>query len=767
MSKNADALPHVLSLPSTRRVPDDLSFLTVTELRKPARIWLSADQSKLAKERLVAALRKALDDDTVAKRVLSGLSPAECAVLAAYRRYGGSVDGEVIRLDLMARGLLQIQESRLSDTYTRRQWTRNLVKELANCWILLPEQRAREQFYYGFYGDDPHRSFEYYSVHARLAALVEPAGPPPWSIPPATGTPHAITRHSPAEVALNLSRVFAYVAARGGVKVRMDGVLATPTRRAMSKALPFGDDSELAIPDPISFHVALLRSAGVIRIDDQMAVVEPSGMARMLALSDAWQARFWARGWLHARSWFDGVGAPESSDLEHGSAVQTVRAVVAWALGSLAHGGDHWYELSAFVSALDALQGDISLHLPYDDLKWNPEFTPEKEKAKDGGSKAGIAGQRRVRGPRRELVWYANAVMVTLVGLGLVERGRLGRAGGGAHVFRLTTLGRAVFGAPEVAPPAAGPAPGGGRFLVVQPNFDLLAYVDQADAASAVLLGRIAESATASSGPVQTFRLTQASVYQAQEGGLGHDQIVAFLEQHAQGTLPANVLRSLADWSQKRESLVIRTGATLLGFPSEADRDAYLKGHPGTACGTRFVIGAGPAGELPELAGALAMDHLLTGRRTLELDEHGRIQTSKPLDIVQRARLNRFAKAKLVGWRITADSIRQATAGGVKPGTVHRWLLAHLAKPMPPLTAHAVDAWMGKTEAVELADAVLLHVPGDELFRAIAASPRLQPYLLGSPGSHWLVVRREARKELAAALEELGFMIDRQLILNK
>ena len=139
----------------------------------------------------------------------------------------------------------------------------------------------------------------------------------------------------------------------------------------------------------------------------------------------------------------------------------------------------------------------------------------------------------------------------------------------------------------------------------------------------------MAESATASSGPVQTFRLTQASVYQAQEGGLGHDQIVAFLEQHAQGTLPANVLRSLADWSRKRESLVLRTGATLLGFPSEADRDAYLKGHPGTACGTRFVLGAGPAGEQPKLAGALAMDHLLTGRRTLELDEHGRIQTSQ------------------------------------------------------------------------------------------------------------------------------------------
>ena len=50
---------------------------------------------------------QAMEDDESPPRVLRSLDPQELAVATVYRRYGGSVNGEVIRLDLMARGLLQ------------------------------------------------------------------------------------------------------------------------------------------------------------------------------------------------------------------------------------------------------------------------------------------------------------------------------------------------------------------------------------------------------------------------------------------------------------------------------------------------------------------------------------------------------------------------------------------------------------------------------------------------------------------------------------
>ena len=68
-----------------------------------------------------------------------------------------------------------------------------------------------------------------------------------------------------------------------------------------------------------------------------------------------------------------------------------------------------------------------------------------------------------------------------------------------------------------------------------------------------------------------------------------------------------------------------------------------------------------------------------------------------------------------------------------------------------------------KRAAPGTGDAVLLHVPDREQFRAIAASPRLRPFVLGSPGHNWLFMN-ETRKELAATLEGLGFTVIRELI---
>jgi hypothetical protein len=99
----------------------------------------------------------------------------------------------------------------------------------------------------------------------------------------------------------------------------------------------------------------------------------------------------------------------------------------------------------------------------------------------------------------------------------------------------------------------------------------------------------------------------------------------------------------------------------------------------------------------------------------------------------------------------------------LKPALIQRWLDDHLVKPAPPLITLAIDNWAGKSRSLELADAILLHVADDKQFQAIAKSPRFRPFLLGCPGSHWLVVSRESRKELVALLDEFGFSVSRQL----
>jgi hypothetical protein len=111
-----------------------------------------------------------------------------------------------------------------------------------------------------------------------------------------------------------------------------------------------------------------------------------------------------------------------------------------------------------------------------------------------------------------------------------------------------------VFGAPEVRIEKTVDS---GKCLTLQPSYEILLYLDAADGSAVTTLGRIAlrESAT---GIVQSFKLTRGSVYAALEAGMTPAEIESFLATRSRNGVPANVSQSLAEWSRKRDALVIR-----------------------------------------------------------------------------------------------------------------------------------------------------------------------------------------------------------------
>src|SRR4051794_29287773 len=118
----AKSLPQVLAVaqPSTRHLSSALENQNVSELRKIARTWLEKGQASLPRDDLTAALRKAMEDDNAAAGVLRSLSKEERDVVAVFCRYGGVVDGELIRIDLLDRRLLEIVEKQISEHYRSR-----------------------------------------------------------------------------------------------------------------------------------------------------------------------------------------------------------------------------------------------------------------------------------------------------------------------------------------------------------------------------------------------------------------------------------------------------------------------------------------------------------------------------------------------------------------------------------------------------------------------------------------------------------------------
>src|SRR5262249_8464583 len=155
-----------------------------------------------------------------------------------------------------------------------------------------------------------------------------------------------------------------------------------------------------------------------------------------------------------------------------------------------------------FLTDLGSVTATDSGQIYWYSYTWKPDFQLARGKA-----------DLRV-GPKRRLafwldsegVWAANALLGTLVYLGLVERGNTEPAASRHPCFRLTPIGRAVFGAPERRIIEAGPE---GKFLTVQPNHDVLVYLDVADASAVWPLAQIGERTSSPGSRVQTFALTR------------------------------------------------------------------------------------------------------------------------------------------------------------------------------------------------------------------------------------------------------------------
>jgi hypothetical protein len=753
-----ESLTHILNGP-----PIGVAFKEasgrLSDLRKLAQVWLIPDAKQLDQKKLVAQLQAAFQDKTTAQTIVSQLSAVDRAVLQAYRRYGnGAVSGAVMRIDLMARGLLRVREQNAGQRFVHRQWERDPTSRLNERAFLITQQGSNRQggSYHGGWGEQTEKPLPTYSIHPALAKCLVPAGPPSWSVPVVQKAVSLGTPRSSAEVGFELARVFSAIAGRKSWNLNRSGLLATPARKALLKAIPLGEDLQFPFPERQVFYFELLRRLGVVKTGVEHAHGDQAAAQILFSRPTLEQARLWVSGWLRAEGWTDGVGStnPEYVDHYHNfeTTLSSQRQVLAWALSCLANQHDQWFDLKAFVERIGA-DGGSAVENRYSGVEhaggWDPAFVePYAYRELQGNAR------KEASWLADEGFWFANAVMVTLAALGFIERGRV-EGDELRYCFRLTPLGRSILGAPEVKVESQ-PR---GKFLVVQPNFDVVAYLDQTDAQGIGSLGLLLESVKPTLGAVQTFRITHQAFYRALELGLTYERALDLLQQASQHELPTNVLATLKEWSARRESMVVKSKVTLLGFANRLERDSHLTNGVGRACGDRWVIiEAGQTLPAHSFDGALTVDHSGV-RSTLVVDEEGLISHQKPLDTVQVSRLRLIAEQDDKHWSITSARIKNAMGRGLQPTLVRQWLARMLEVQMPPLMWYALDAWMGKPAGVNLGAAQILRVPNGELFVMISQSELLRPLLLGTLGPGWIVVKPEGVKELARLLSQYGFAV--------
>ncbi|HEX8600204.1 MAG TPA: helicase-associated domain-containing protein [Chloroflexia bacterium] len=133
--------------------------------------------------------------------------------------------------------------------------------------------------------------------------------------------------------------------------------------------------------------------------------------------------------------------------------------------------------------------------------------------------------------------------------------------------FRVTAEGRALLD-PDSASEAA---PGPGKTLLVQPNFEVLVLHPD----SRVLWKLLRMADLVRHDRVSVYVLNKESVMRAVEAGMSPDEITGFLNTNTGKGLPQNVAHSIADWARMLKRLTVQR-VTLIQVDDPAVLDELL-----------------------------------------------------------------------------------------------------------------------------------------------------------------------------------------------
>lgn len=284
-----------------------------------------------------------------------------------------------------------------------------------------------------------------------------------------------------------------------------------------------------------------------------------------------------------------------------------------------------------------------------------------------------------------------------------------------------------------------------GPALLVQPNFEVLVYLDLLTSGSVQALA--GASLKRLDAQTATFELDRGSVTYALAGGMDVTALLDQLENHAMH-VPDNVRGAIRDWSARRDRLQIHTGTRIIEYPDEAHRDAALAKLTGArALAERFVLLDRDAAE-PGLQSDF--DHHFGVDPALKVRPDGTILARGSLNLSARAVLQQLTtQESRHTFRISQAALRAHKSGAA----LHKLLAAQAIGGIPRELEVLLQAWRRQGPAPVIAQATIFQHPD-------AGSWAMNPSLSGlfgaqlSPSSFLVIPGKEDR--LRELLSELG-----------
>jgi hypothetical protein len=518
-------------------------------------------------------------------------------------------------------------------------------------------------------------------------------------------------------------------------RLEEDGLLIGPIADALEP-----------IPNPVGLWLGLGRAIGLLEDD-----ATRDGLV-------AAPASFWAEHGVHlphmvSTRW---LGLREWTERPDGPATRVLRPVLLLWLATLRL--DEWAAVDDLAAVVDGLVAG-----------WDRPASDEN----------GASARRRQDSSPREAARNGSSGTVSTLLLGPAYQLGLVRAAeeapGGRRVVQLTDLGRYVL---AIGPPPA-PSDAFEKYLVVQPNFEAIAY---RQGLTPRRIGELSQFARWTQlGAALGFELTPESVYRGLEGGMAIDELIGLLNRHGVRALPAGVNENVRGWAERRQRVTFHKAATLIEFASAEARATALAGWPAHQSGTPVAVG--DCLLLVEDERAIPFERFrLTGARDYRRPPEVCVEVERDgitlaLDVARsdlfvESELARFASELPAPdrsatiqmprrrYRITRESIARGLDHGLTADSFAKWFARRTGDLVPAATRLLLYSHGGLRETVSASRPVLLRVPKADVLDGLLQHPATRDHLADRLGPTTITLRPGALESLRAALLELGIAIE-------
>jgi hypothetical protein len=739
---------------SSFRFDEALLQANLADALKPmCRTW--GGRGNETKQVCIDRILEGLDSPVRVQKALASLGKKEQAILAMLKRHGGIAEVGILESALRAYGHLDTVKEGPRPRRHRNELFDDLKELARRGYLLLAEPDRSGLSSFSFVSASPSvRVFADGRLLSQVGAAVEVHALPlaPVAQPP------ALSARTPAHVILDLATVSQALAATKRLGITQKGTIRIPDMRRFTKHLEWGEAPSFdghVFPHIVTAMIVTWMTCGWLQHDEDALVlsVEPDE-----SMEQSLQERVLnlVGGFLKQHAWCELSGSADY----HRNDARRMRSAVFHAFRALPDPAC-FYSVPAFVEALYDRVG-VVFTSGHRSLRREPWWSWNVDNEEYATAWAEWEKEYRPAWVEHEAVFVEAVLSTWMYWLGLVE---LGTLADGALAFRLSAMGRQVVFHDAMAHRDPLPTDCHAAW-VVQPNYDVIVYLNAVSASQLAFLEQHAERCETQTHTAP-YRLTRESVYHGFECGTTVEDLLSTLRAGAQSDLPQNVIHDIHEWAGRREEMTIIPEARVIVYPNRQARDeAVRNGLVGQAVSDTYVVmkmeasaqAAARVRKTFERQPARIVDYAAPPVRCLRAREDNTlILAKKTADLITTQQLGRFAEPlDATHWRLTAGSLAQSRKAGVRAAGLLGFLEARVIGDVPALMEVTIRNALGKRSVIEAATAYVLHIKDAKLHRAIAESSYLESYVLDVPGPDTIIVSLERLDEFKAILADLG-----------